>query len=100
MPASTANWHWKNKNVTTWAKQWFQRELTALIVKGDAGEEVSVSEVVEVEGDVELGQRKSKYVSFDQNMLHRREYNVDIAQVDHHIRLQGRNGLGWKDSRW
>lgn len=64
MAASTANWHWKNKNVTPWAKQWFERELTSLVVKGDSGEEVSVSEVVEVDGDVELGQRKSKYVSW------------------------------------
>jgi activator of HSP90 ATPase len=63
MAASTANWHWKNKNVTTWAKQWFERELTTLSVKGDSGEEVSITEVTEVDGDVELGQRKSKYAS-------------------------------------
>ena len=60
MAASTANWHWKNKNVTPWAKTWFERELTTLTVKGDNGEEASISEVVDVEGDVELGQRKSK----------------------------------------
>lgn len=64
MAASTANWHWKNKNVTPWAKTWFERELTAISVKGDGEEEVSISEVVEIDGDVELGQRKSKYVSF------------------------------------
>ena len=63
MASSTANWHWKNKNVTPWAKQWFERELTTLNVKGDAGEEVSITEVTEVDGDVELGQRKSKYAS-------------------------------------
>lgn len=63
MAASTANWHWKNKNVTPWAKTWFERELTAISVKGDSEEEVSISEVVEIDGDVELGQRKSKYVS-------------------------------------
>ena len=62
MASTTANWHWKNKNVTTWAKTWFERELTAISIKGDGEEEVSVSEVVEVDGDVELGQRKSKYV--------------------------------------
>ena len=62
MAHSTANWHWKNKNVTSWAKTWFERELTAISVKGDSEEEVSVSEIVEVDGDVELGQRKSKYV--------------------------------------
>ena len=63
MASSTANWHWKNKNVTPWAKGWFERELTTITVKGDGEDEVSVSEVTEVDGDVELGQRKSKYVS-------------------------------------
>ena len=61
MASSTANWHWKNKNVTPWAKTWFERELVTVSVK--EGEiEVSVSDVVDVDGDVELGQRKSKCV--------------------------------------
>ena len=62
MPASTANWHWKNKNVTTWAKTWFERELPLISIK-EGEDEVAISEVVQVDGDVELGQRKSKYVS-------------------------------------
>lgn len=63
MPSSTANWHWKNKNVTRWAKEWFERELTTIKIEGEAeGESVSISEVKEVDGDVELGQRKSKSV--------------------------------------
>ena len=61
MPLSTANWHWKNKNVTAWAKSWFERELVTLAVKGEGEEVASVKEVLEVDGDVELGQRKSKY---------------------------------------
>lgn len=64
LPPSTANWHWKNKNVTPWAKDWLKRELTTLSVTGDKeGEAVSISEVTSVEGDVELGQRKSKYAA-------------------------------------
>lgn len=59
---STANWHWKNKTVTPWAKQWFERELTSVRVSGEGTEEVGVEHVEEVEGDVELGQRKSKCV--------------------------------------
>ena len=62
MASSTANWHWKNKNVTTWAKQWFERELCTLRVSGEGSEEVAVESVVEIDGDVELGQRKSKCV--------------------------------------
>ena len=63
LPPSTANWHWKTKHVTPWARQWFEQELTALTVKGESGEGeevVKVDKVTDVEGDVELGQRKSK----------------------------------------
>lgn len=63
LPPSTANWHWKNKTVTPWAKDWFEGELTNVKVKGDSeGEELSITKIYEFEGDVELGQRKSKYV--------------------------------------
>ena len=62
LPPSTANWHWKNKNVTKWGQDWFDRELTSVTVKGDgdSGEELSITKLYEFEGDVELGQRKSK----------------------------------------
>ena len=63
MTHTTANWHWKNKNIGPWARQWFQRELTAITITGDDGEEsVQIADVTEIDGDVELGQRKSKYV--------------------------------------
>ena len=66
MPLSTANWHWKNKTVTPWAKKWFEDELTTVSVDDEAGEtpgaRVQVTQLVEYEGDVELGRRKSKYV--------------------------------------
>ena len=62
MAYSTANWHWKNKTVTPWAKEWFERELITIQVEGTDGAIVSVERVVEVDGDVELGRRKSKYV--------------------------------------
>jgi len=63
LPPSTANWHWKNKNVGAWAKTWFQQELTAISVKGDGEELVKVSDVTTMDGDVELGQRKSKLIT-------------------------------------
>jgi activator of HSP90 ATPase len=62
MSHTTANWHWKNKNIGPWARQWFQRELTAITITGDGEESVQITDVTEVDGDVELGQRKSKYV--------------------------------------
>lgn len=61
LPPSTANWHWKNKNITQWGREWFERELTTLSVTGDNDKEVvSISKVTDVDGDIELGQRKSK----------------------------------------
>lgn len=62
MAYSTANWHWKNKTVTPWAKEWFERELVAIQVEGRDGAVVSVEHVISVDGDVEIGRRKSKYV--------------------------------------
>ncbi|KAI6045615.1 activator of Hsp90 ATPase [Pisolithus marmoratus] len=63
MAASTANWHWKNKDVTSWARAWFERELTTISIDGEGSEIVSVTSVRDVEGDVELGQRKSKLIA-------------------------------------
>jgi len=61
MASSTANWHWKNKNVTHWGTEWFERELTSIAIVGDKeGEEVYITKVTDVHGDIELGQRKSK----------------------------------------
>lgn len=62
MPHSTANWHWKTKYVGPWAKEWFSKELAgASSEQGDSS--VTVVRVTEVEGDVELGQRKSKLIT-------------------------------------
>ncbi|KAG6910285.1 hypothetical protein DXG01_011682 [Tephrocybe rancida] len=64
LPPSTANWHWKNKNVSRWGTEWFERELVTISIKGESeGEVVSVNKVTEVDGDVELGQRKSKLIT-------------------------------------
>ncbi|KAI0053964.1 hypothetical protein FA95DRAFT_22546 [Auriscalpium vulgare] len=65
MAYSTANWHWKNKTVTPWAKAWFERELVTVEVKGTSpeGAVVAVERVVDVEGDAEIGRRKSKLIT-------------------------------------
>ena len=68
MSHTIANWHWKNKDIGPWARQWFQRELTAIKIIGDGEESVQVTDVTEVDGDVELGQRKSKYVTASSSM--------------------------------
>jgi activator of HSP90 ATPase len=96
MAYSTANWHWKNKTVTPWARQWFERELVTIQVEGSGGAVVSVESVVEVVGDVELGRRKSKYVRVHHaqrrgaSCSHKMQGTKNVAdlndlQADHHL---------------
>ncbi|RDB22270.1 hypothetical protein Hypma_010604 [Hypsizygus marmoreus] len=101
LPPSTANWHWKNKNVTRWGTEWFERELTTITVNGDKeGEVVSISKVTEVDGDIELGQRKSKLITiYDCKVVLNWEGTTSegtevkgtltIPEVSHEITLDG-----------
>lgn len=100
MAYSTANWHWKNKTVTPWAKEWFERELVTIRVEGSDGTVVEVERVVEVDGDVELGRRKSKLITiYDcKVVLHWKGRTADgteatgkltIPEVSHEITLDG-----------
>ena len=70
IPASTANWHWKSKAVTPWAKSWFESELPTIILTTADNVTIGVSSVTDVEGDVELGMRKSKLITiFDVRLV-------------------------------
>jgi len=100
MAPTTANWHWKNKSITPWAKSWFERELVTISIKGDGTEEVKVSDVAEVDGDVELGQRKSKLITiYDCKIVLNWEGTASdgtevkgkltIPEVSHEITLDG-----------
>ncbi|TCD68461.1 hypothetical protein EIP91_010747 [Steccherinum ochraceum] len=100
MAPTTANWHWKNKNVTPWAKSWFERELVTISVSGEGEEEASISEVTYVEGDVELGQRKSKLITIYDCKVELKwkgtasdgtavEGKLTIPEVSHEITLDG-----------
>ncbi|KAJ7287206.1 activator of Hsp90 ATPase [Mycena rebaudengoi] len=99
---STANWHWKNKNVTRWGKEWFERELTTISIAGGdkEGEVVAISSVTDVDGDIELGQRKSKLITiFDCKVVcawkgtatdgTEVKGTVTIPEVSHEITLDG-----------
>jgi activator of HSP90 ATPase len=87
MAYSTANWHWKNKTVTPWAKEWFERELVTIQVEGSDGAVVSVEHVISVDGDVEIGRRKSKYVwAFSAATL----FRVVMRQANYPVQSQGR----------
>lgn len=101
LPSSTANWHWKNKNITKWGQDWFEQELTGLRVETDReGEAVWISNVFNVAGDVELGQRKSKLITiYDCELALEWEGKtadgtevkgrLDVPEVSHEITLDG-----------
>ncbi|KNC99282.1 uncharacterized protein SPPG_05536 [Spizellomyces punctatus DAOM BR117] len=56
------NWHWVEKNCMPWAKEYLTKELTGTAVEsGDC--KVSVEEVRDVTGDVDINQRKGKVIT-------------------------------------
>lgn len=63
------NWHWVNKDVSPWAKQWFDDNLLKLEVnKGDVS--AKVSKVQSMDGDVDVSQRKGKVITiFDVKLV-------------------------------
>ncbi|KAK7057552.1 hypothetical protein R3P38DRAFT_3304025 [Favolaschia claudopus] len=89
-----------NKNVTRWGKEWFERELTTISITGKGTEVVSISSVTDVDGDVELGQRKSKLITiFDCKVVcawtgttsdgTEVKGTLTIPEVSHEITLDG-----------
>ncbi|KAI5450349.1 Co-chaperone [Naganishia albida] len=57
-----ATYHWRNKNCYPWSAEWFKQELAGLSAEKD-DKKVEITEVTEVEGDVDLGQRKGKLLT-------------------------------------
>lgn len=49
----------QNKNCRTWAHEWVKRSLPGLKIHGD-GIDAEVTEITNVSGDCDLGQRKGK----------------------------------------
>lgn len=73
------NWHWVNKDVAPWAKQWFQDNLTKLEVQ-DGDVTAKVSKVVSMDGDVDVSQRKGKVITiFDVKLV--LEYSGEFKSV-------------------
>lgn len=56
------NWHWVNKDVSQWTRQWFEDNLQKVEAKeGDV--EVKISKVQSMDGDVDVSQRKGKVIT-------------------------------------
>ncbi|KAL2823928.1 activator of Hsp90 ATPase, partial [Aspergillus cavernicola] len=56
------NWHWVNKDASTWAKGYLTEKLLALSVEQD-GVTAKVSNLLTMDGDVDVSQRKGKVIT-------------------------------------
>lgn len=63
------NWHWVNKDVSPWAKQWFIDTLST--VEAENGDvKAKISKVQSMDGDVDVSQRKGKVITiFDVKLV-------------------------------
>ena len=56
------NWHWVNKDVAQWARQYLEKNLVGLKEEqGDTSAEIT--KVASMEGDVDVSQRKGKVIT-------------------------------------
>lgn len=56
------NWHWVNKDVSEWAKDYLEKNLIEVSAEnGDVS--AQVTKVTSMEGDVDVSQRKGKVIT-------------------------------------
>lgn len=56
------NWHWVNKDVSAWTKDYLSTELVGIKAEKD-GVSAEVSKVLTMDGDVDVSQRKGKVIT-------------------------------------
>ena len=58
------NWHWVNKDVSTWTKDWLETSLSTLSASLDDGKVTAkITKLVDLDGDVDVSQRKGKVIT-------------------------------------
>lgn len=56
------NWHWVNKDVSQWAKDFLTQEVVGLSAEeGDLS--AKIDSIMSMEGDVDVSQRKGKVIT-------------------------------------
>lgn len=56
------NWHWVNKDVREWARQYLEKSLVGTSAEqGDVS--ATVSKIISMDGDVDVSQRKGKVIT-------------------------------------
>lgn len=56
------NWHWVNKDVSAWTREYLQENLSAISAEED-GASAKVEKVLSMDGDVDVSQRKGKVIT-------------------------------------
>ena len=88
------NWHWVNKDVREWARQYLENALVGTSAEqGDVS--ATVSKVVSIDGDVDVSQRKGKVITlFDVKLQLEYEGNGTVHEQLGHILTCHRLGQG------
>jgi activator of HSP90 ATPase len=77
------NWHWVNKNASTWAREYLQERLSTISAEQD-GVSVKVEKVLSMDGDVDVSQRKGKVITlYDVNLQLEYEGVISAIQLAH-----------------
>lgn len=56
------NWHWVNKDVSAWARDYLQEKLSTISAEED-GVTAKIEKVLSMDGDVDVSQRKGKVIT-------------------------------------
>jgi activator of HSP90 ATPase len=56
------NWHWVNKDVSPWAKEYLEKALVGLKAE-ESGVTARVDSILSMEGDCDVSQRKGKVIT-------------------------------------
>jgi len=83
------NWHWVNKDVSEWTREWFKNTLVNKLEATDGDVTAKISGVQSMDGDVDVSQRKGKVITiFDVKLV--LEYSgsaPDAADVSGNITI-------------
>jgi activator of HSP90 ATPase len=56
------NWHWVNKDVSGWTREYLQENLSTIEAE-ENGVSAKVEKVLSMDGDVDVSQRKGKVIT-------------------------------------
>lgn len=56
------NWHWVNKDVGPWAKEYLESQVTDIAAEEDSVS-AKITKLTSMDGDVDVSQRKGKVIT-------------------------------------